>query len=84
MSRRIATIKPQFVTRENPYQLTNGEIRMMLRVVNGYTNLELQRMMGLSKHTIRQHMTTIYAKMKVRNRVEAAVKWVREQELERV
>ena len=42
-------------------------------VAEGFTNREIAETLHLSEHTIKSHLQTIYTKLSVRNRVEAAM-----------
>lgn len=66
--------------RNGPYGMTEREVQVVMMLVNGYTDAEIARMMGLRPNTIKFHCTAIYQAMGVRGRTEAAVRWVREQE----
>lgn len=74
------TDEPQLVPRRTD-GLSPAERRLMPLIANGYRNDEIAHILRLTDHTIKYHLTNIYPKLAVRNRVEAAVLWVREQEI---
>jgi DNA-binding CsgD family transcriptional regulator len=62
-------------------KLTSMERRIMPLLANGYSNAEIADFLGLSESTVKYHLTGVYTNLCVRSRVEAAVLWVREQEV---
>lgn len=68
VSRRIAAhAEPPAV------KFTAREEEIMLRVAGGATNKEVARDLAVSVKTVKHHLTNVMKKLKVRNRVEAAV-----------
>lgn len=57
--------------------LTDGEIDVLRLVVNGDTDQAISQKLGLADRTVRYRLRTIYTKLDVRTRVEAAVQAVR-------
>ena len=55
-------------------ELTNRELDILKLVSEGKSNKEIGRALDLQEKTVKHHMTTTMSKLKVRNRVEAAVK----------
>ena len=53
--------------------LTQREMQILQFVSNGMTNKEVARKLNLQEKTVKHHMTHILAKLKVRNRTEAAM-----------
>ncbi len=53
--------------------LTQREMQILQFVSNGMTNKEVARRLDLQEKTVKHHMTHILAKLKVRNRTEAAM-----------
>jgi two-component system nitrate/nitrite response regulator NarL len=53
--------------------LTEREITLLRHMAEGKSDDEIGTLMGLSERTIRHHLKTIYEKLGVRSRVEAAV-----------
>ncbi|PZO07185.1 MAG: DNA-binding response regulator [Alphaproteobacteria bacterium] len=54
-------------------QLTNREIAILRHLSEGACNKTIARAISLEEKTVKNHMTRIMAKLKVRNRVEAAL-----------
>lgn len=83
VSRRVAAIMSAWtqmdeVTSRN---LTPREFDVLKWVVKGKTNQEIGMELGISQKTVEKHLESVFAKLKVTSRVEAAVlavqeKWV--------
>jgi len=61
--------------------LTARELDVLKWVVKGKTNQEIGMELGISQKTVEKHLESVFAKLKVTSRVEAAVlavqeKWV--------
>ena len=54
-------------------ELTERGEQILAHVARGLTNKEIARALSLSEKTIKHHMTNIMQKLRVRNRVEAAM-----------
>ena len=57
--------------------LTKRENDVLEYVARGYTNKEIADALGLSAETVRGYLKTIYGKLHVRSRTEAAMKFRR-------
>jgi DNA-binding NarL/FixJ family response regulator len=57
--------------------LTERETQVLRLVVDGKTNLEIGYELGISQKTVEKHLESVFAKLKVSSRVEAAVLAVR-------
>lgn len=79
LSRRIAA-RLTVLTREEPDDrgLTPRELQVLGKIVAGKTNQEAGLELGISDKTIEKHLVSIYHKLGVSSRVEAAVLAVRE------
>jgi DNA-binding NarL/FixJ family response regulator len=55
-----------------PARLTNRERDVLVQLAQGLSNPEVARVLHLSRHTVKQHTSTVYRKLGVRNRAEAA------------
>ncbi len=55
------------------HQLTEREIEFVDLIAAGLTNKEIGEKFELTEKTVRQYMTTVYRKLGVRNRVQAAM-----------
>ena len=62
-----------------PYNLTRRQHDIMERIVTGQTERAVAKQLGLSYHTIHQHVRAIYKKLGLKNRVEAVNKFLGEQ-----
>jgi DNA-binding NarL/FixJ family response regulator len=84
LSRKVAAILSSW-TQSNDLdekQLTNREIDVLKGVVSGRTNQEIGQELRISPKTVEKHLESIYTKLKVASRVEAAVLAVQENLLE--
>jgi len=54
--------------------LTKREYEILERLASGQSNKELARALDISPNTIKTHLASLYAKLEVRNRVEAIEK----------
>ncbi len=52
--------------------LSRRELDVLQQLVNGLSNPEVASALFLSRHTVKQHASSIYRKLGVRNRAEAA------------
>ena len=52
------------------FGLTSREMQVIALIVAGYTNKDLARKLDISKHTARHHLTDIFDKLGVSNRLE--------------
>lgn len=79
LSRRVAARMAMW-TREEPDHmgLTNRELEVLRLVVEGRTNQEAGLALGISDKTIEKHLESVFGKLGVSSRVEAAVLAVRE------
>ncbi len=80
VSRRIAAIMSAWTqTDENSGKsLTPREMDVLKWVVKGKTNQEIGMQLGISQKTVEKHLESVFAKLKVTSRVEAAVMAVQE------
>ena len=56
-------------------ELTPREIQVLKLLAQGMTNGVIAEELGMAYRTTRNHVTSIYAKLKVGNRAEAAVQY---------
>lgn len=52
--------------------LTKREKEVLKLVCEGYNNVEIARILNISKHTSKAHVTSIIKKLNKRNRTESA------------
>lgn len=57
-------------------ELTPRELRVVQCVFNAGTRLEIAKTLGISEHTVRQHMEQIHRKLDVHNRVGVVLRAV--------
>jgi len=62
---------------DNPHRFTSREEEIFKLVSQGMSNKEVARRLNCTERTIKHHMTNIMQKLNVRNRVQAALKFVR-------
>ena len=53
------------------YELSEREREVLDLIASGATNREIAERLYLSPHTIKEHTSTLYKKLKARNRAEA-------------
>jgi DNA-binding NarL/FixJ family response regulator len=65
------------------YGLTNREIEIVAAIVDGCTNKEIAQKFSLSEDTVKHHLTSIFDKVGVSNRLELALFAINHRLLER-
>lgn len=55
-------------------KLTEREKGILFYLTKGLENLEISKVLGISVHTTKAHLESIYKKLEVDNRVQAAIK----------
>lgn len=60
-----------------PENLTEREVDVLRHAARGLTNKQIALALGISEHTVKFHISAIYAKLKVSNRAEAVSKGAR-------
>ncbi len=80
VSRKVAALLSQILLKdkEDGTALTTRELEVLRLVVDGKTNDQIGVTLGISVKTVENHLHTIFRKMGVISRVEAAVMAVRE------
>jgi two-component system, NarL family, response regulator LiaR len=63
--------------RERPAQLTAAEMEVLRRVAQGADNQTIAEQLSLSERTVANRLSTIYEKLHVNNRTQAALEAVR-------
>ena len=58
-------------------RLTEKEKHILELVSEGRTNREIARALGVSEQVVKGRLTTVFLKLGVRNRTQAALKWVK-------
>jgi DNA-binding NarL/FixJ family response regulator len=64
---------------DNPHNLTPKEQEALSAIVQGKSNSEIAHEMGITVHTVKAHVSSVLSKLAVFDRVQAAVKAVREE-----
>jgi DNA-binding NarL/FixJ family response regulator len=77
VSRQVAA-KMASWTQPGQISLTEREREVLRLVVEGKTNQEIGHALGISDKTVEKHLDSIFTKLNVTSRVEAAVRAVRE------
>ena len=80
VSRKVATKLSQILQKEKEggSELTPRELDVLRSVVEGKTNGEIGMTLGISEKTVEKHLDTIFRKLGVVSRVQAAVLAIRE------
>jgi two-component system, NarL family, nitrate/nitrite response regulator NarL len=65
-----------------PVLLTPREIEVLGALGNGLTNKEMARLFGISPHTVKFHIESLFRKLGAASRAEAVAKGVRQQVVE--
>jgi two-component system, NarL family, response regulator LiaR len=55
----------------HPVNLTDREREVLTLLVKGHSNLEISEQLSISKATVKYHLTSLFSKLGVKNRVEA-------------
>jgi DNA-binding NarL/FixJ family response regulator len=64
---------PHDSVRSNGHHLTPREIEIITRIVDGYTNKDIASALSISEQTVKHHLTSIFGKVGVSNRLELAL-----------
>jgi DNA-binding NarL/FixJ family response regulator len=67
---------------EPPVLLTPREIEVLGAVGNGMSNKEVARLLGISPHTVKFHIESLFRKLGAASRAEAVAKGIRQQIVE--
>ncbi len=62
----------------NKYSLTKRELEVLKLVINGYSNQEIAKILNISPHTVKAHVSSLLDKFEVSVRVSLAVKAVKD------
>ncbi len=63
---------PRPATRENPFQLTNRQLEILLLLTENLTNAEIAARLFISPKTVDHHVSAVLARLDVASREEAA------------
>ena len=61
------------VTAKKTYGLTSRELETVSKIVAGYTNKDIAQEFSISEETVKRHLTRIFDKLGVSNRLELAL-----------
>jgi two-component system NarL family response regulator len=80
VSRRVAAVMAAWTQDRGSEerQLTDRELEVLRQLVAGKTNQEIGYELGISQKTVEKHLESMFAKLRVSSRVEAAVLAVKE------
>ena len=67
-----------FISHNNIFNLTNRENEILKLLICGKSNREIAKELCITIHTVKAHVTSIFEKLSVHDRVMAAVKAIRE------
>jgi DNA-binding NarL/FixJ family response regulator len=63
---------PRQSTKESPSGLTERQMEILKLVANGLSNSEIGNKLYISTRTVENHISTIFSKLNIHSRVEAA------------
>jgi len=75
----VGTFRSRAAVPARQFGLTPRELEVVLAVAIGLTNKDIAERFSLSEETVKHHLTKIFSKLKVANRVELALFAVHEQ-----
>jgi DNA-binding NarL/FixJ family response regulator len=80
VSRKVAATMSTWAQEDDSpaSELTDRELQVLRGVVDGKTNQEIGVDLGISQKTVEKHLESVFSKMNVNSRVEAAVMAVRQ------
>jgi len=64
-------------TRSNVNELSPRELEVLAMTAQGRTNAEIAAQLGITTHAVKFHLASIFRKLGVANRTEAAVAFLR-------
>ncbi len=70
---RVFQSEPHGREEHRPFGLTSRELQVVQAVVAGYTNKEIAARLGISQNTAKHHLSSIFDKLGVSNRLELAL-----------
>lgn len=70
----VETLRTQMFQKSEPkFGLTNRELEIVSSVTAGYSNKEIAQRFSLSQETVKHHLTKVFSKVGVSNRLELAL-----------
>lgn len=76
--KKIASYAERGVRGKGPFGLSPAEMRVIEFLPRGLTNQQIADELGLSEHTVKSHMHTLFQKINAKDRAEAAAIAMRE------
>ena len=70
---RVFRSAPAGAEEQRPFGLTSRELQVVQAVVGGYTNKEIADRLSISQNTAKHHLSSIFDKLGVSNRLELAL-----------
>jgi two-component system, NarL family, nitrate/nitrite response regulator NarL len=70
---RVFRSEPNEREEHRPFGLTSRELQVVQAVVAGYSNKEIAARLGISQNTAKHHLSSIFDKLGVSNRLELAL-----------
>jgi len=70
---RVLQSQPVKTEDHRPFGLTSRELEVVQAVVGGYTNKEIAERLSISQNTAKHHLSSIFDKLGVSNRLELAL-----------
>ena len=64
--------------------LSPRELEVLARISEGQTNAEVAAALGVTVHAVKFHLASIFGKLDVKNRTEAAVLYLRDADHSRI
>ena len=62
--------RPEATASRQKFGLTRRETEVIALIVGGYTNKDIAKKIAISEHTVKHHLTNIFNKLGVSNRLE--------------
>ena len=77
--RGVASLQPAFraIPAHDAPLLTQREIEVLAAIGDGLSNKEVARRLGISQHTVKFHLESVFRKLDVKSRAEAVRKGLR-------
>jgi DNA-binding NarL/FixJ family response regulator len=69
----VEVIKKEGVMKENIFDFTPREVEVLMLLTMGKSNKAIGKILFISDSTVKAHLTSIYKKLGVENRIEAVV-----------
>ena len=67
-----------FLSQTKTFNLTKREFEVLNLLIEGKKNNEIAKILMITRHTVKAHITNIFYKLSVHDRVQAVVKAIKE------